>query len=247
MYKFFKHDLGYNNLQDTYIHLPIPIDQLHSPFDHEHMWKYEKTRMHRPHKECGCYTTKREDEHEHYTNTTINSHYCPEHYTEYLAEEERKLQHDMDIKIQRDTCTENILALAKNKQQNMTHIIQNITVPFLKCLNDALPDNMVYHRKKSGSRYITGYFKNNVTNDDHTCTCKYNLSFNKIKCKKIAKKTFKFDIRDPSTLELSKISFCPPNYMDYIGNIGKITIRHCQCHRKNWHSSETFKLKSLEL
>ena len=47
----------------------------------------------------------------------------------------------------------------------MTHIIQNITVPFLKYLNDTLPDNMVYYRKKSGSRYITGYFKNTVTNE----------------------------------------------------------------------------------
>ena len=58
MYKFLKHDLGYNDdlHKDTRINLPISIDELHSPFDREHMWQYQKTRMRKLKKECGCYT-----------------------------------------------------------------------------------------------------------------------------------------------------------------------------------------------
>ena len=63
---------------------PIQIDELHSPFDTEDMWRYKHTRMDVPKENCGCYKTFTKDEHEHYTNWTKTYHYCPKHYTEYL-------------------------------------------------------------------------------------------------------------------------------------------------------------------
>jgi hypothetical protein len=220
--------LGSTHSQHFRRYLCIPTSELHSPFDHEYMWQYAKTMMYEPIKKCGCYTTETEDEHEHYTNTTTTCHLCPEHYSIYLAEEKRILQCDMEKKIHRDTCTENVLALAKEKQQEMTNIITNLTVPFLKDLNDALPDNMFYRicRCTHNCRCITGYFKNTAMND-HTCTCKYNISFHAIKCKKIAKKTYKFDMPEPNK---------------YNGSIGTITIYHCKCHCDNWLSGDTFKI-----
>jgi len=50
--------------------------------------------------------------------------------------------------------------------------------------------------------------------EHHTCTCTWVVTFEKIKYKKIAKKSFQFDIPDE----------------DSYGNIGSITITHCNCH-----------------
>ena len=47
---------------------PIPIDELHSSFDTEDMWRYKHTRMDVPKENCGYYKTFTKDEHEHYTN-----------------------------------------------------------------------------------------------------------------------------------------------------------------------------------
>jgi hypothetical protein len=208
--------------------VPIPINELHSPFDHEYMWRCENKSMYKPKEECGCYETQMEDEHEHYTRWTTHHHKCPEHYAIHLANVERKRQRDMEEKIERDKCTDILLALAKEKQREMTDIIHDITVPFLKNLNDTLPDNMFYRTCRCiyKCRCIYGCFRNTVMND-HTCTCKYEVAFHGIKYKKIAKKTYKFNIPDHS------------------GNIGKITLYHCKCHRKNMWGDGTFNLKPL--
>ena len=223
---------GSGHSQEFTHYVRIPTSELHSPFDHEYMWRHEKTLMDKPKQECGCYSTRRKDDHGHYTTWATNYHYCPEHYANHLTEEKRKLQGDMERKIRRDTCIENILALAKEKQQEMTDIIKNMTVPFLTDLNDALPDNMYYRncRCTHNCKCITGCFRNTEMND-HTCTCKYRLSFHVIKYKKIAKKTYTFDMPEPDHCD---------------GTIGTMTIHHCECHRLNWHSDDSFDLKPIE-
>ncbi len=104
-------------LQNEYVrYVPIPIDELHSPFDEQHMKEYEKTRIIGAKEDCGCYETQRQDEHEHYTTYTTSYHNCPEHYAIHLAGEENKHIRYMEEQIKRDTCADILLALAKKKQ-----------------------------------------------------------------------------------------------------------------------------------
>ena len=154
----------------------------------------------------------------------------------YLANKE----HYIKKKVHKKYCTEDILPLAKEKQQEMTEIIANMTVPFLKDLNDTLPDNMTLYMDSKNrictlhiGKCIFGKFKNTVFKNTikHACVCNYTLSFHNIKYKKIAKKTYTFDMPEPDHCD---------------GTIGTMTIHHCACHRLNWHSDDSFDLKPIE-
>ena len=120
------------------------------------------------------------------------------------ANKECDLQRYIKKRVHKKYCTEDILPLAKMKQQEMTEII---TVPFL----NTLPDNMTLYMDSicHNGKCIVGKFKNTIK---HACVCNYTLSFHNIKYNE---KTYKFDMPKPD---------------EYSGEVGTLDIRHCACH-----------------
>ena len=121
---------------------PIPIDKLHSPFDHESMWQYQNTTMREPKKDCGCYSTEKEHERGDYASSFSKTHYlCPDHYATHLVEAERYRQRQNEKFKNLDSCTDVIFFLAKENQEVMTNAIKNLTLPYLKDLNEFCAKN----------------------------------------------------------------------------------------------------------
>jgi len=207
---------------------PIQIDELHSSFDHESMWQYQNTTMREPKKDCGCYSTEKEHEHGDYASSYSKTrHLCPDHYAKHLVEKEQYRQYENEKFKNLKSCTDVIFFLAKENQEVMTNAIKNLTLPFLKDLNEFCAKNNFTYKQlltnpSFGPRELIKCISSNgsatFTSEDHTCTCKWVVTFEKIKYKKVAKKTFQFDIPDE----------------DDEGNIGSITIRHCTCHHDQW-------------
>ena len=204
---------------------PIPIDELYSSFDHESMWKIKKIRMRKPKEECGCYSTEKEHEREYCASSfSTTRHLCPDHYAKHLVEKEQYRQYENEKLKNLKNCTDVIFFLAKENQEVMTNAIKNLTLPFLKDLNEfCAKNNFTYKQllKDPSSGLIKCISSNGsatFASEDHTCTCRWVVTFEKIKYKKVAKKTFQFDIPDE----------------DDEGNIGSITIRHCSCHHDQW-------------
>ncbi len=160
---------------------------------------------------------------------------CDKQHIWSYEKTQHQLQHDIEAKRLQNNCADILLTSAKNKQKVMTDIIPNLTAN--QCFNNALPENMFYYNCKCtrNCKCISGRFTYTAHNfNDHICACKYEVSFHGIKYKKIAKKTYQFDVPDPST------SIDP----EYCGNIGEITIYHCKCHCGK-PRGDTFRLKSL--
>ena len=192
---------------------PISIDELHSSFDHEN--------MRGPKKDCGCYNTIE------IFPFSETRHLCPDHYAKHLVEKEQYRQYENEKLKNLKSCTDVIFFLAKENQEVMTNAIKNLTLPYLKDLNEFCAKNNFTYKQlltnpSFGPRELIKCISSNgsatFASEDHTCTCRWVVTFEKIKYKKIAKKTFQFDIPDE----------------DGKGNIGSITIRHCACHHDQW-------------
>ena len=168
--------------------------------------------------ECGCYTSSVTTKHErtwHYEYYTIETHYlCHEHYNAYLVEEECKRIREIESKEKRDSCADILIYFAQERQKKMYDILTDLTLPYMRDLNDFCSKNDMTYKQHRG--YITLYTHCSSTTfyENHECTCKWVISFKKIKYYKVAKKIYKFDMPDE----------------DYCGNIGSITIHHCKCH-----------------
>ena len=107
--------------------MPIPIDDLHSPFDHEN-----NMTMCGPKTDCGCYNTSTRYEHEHYAPSFRETHYlCPDHYAKHLEERGRQRRNEIT-----DSCTDVTFFLAKDNQEVMSNAIKNLTLPYLKDLKE---------------------------------------------------------------------------------------------------------------
>jgi hypothetical protein len=188
-------------------------------------------------KECGCYKTDTEDEYEHHTNWTKTYNLCPKHYAEHnnrrqnnrkgddqwqLVKQRRKmrkthtqLQRDKELRKNRNSCNDVIFFLAKDNQRMISNAIKNLTLPLLKDLKDfCTKNNFGYSERYNIFKCISSRGSTTFASETHTCTCKWVVTFDKIKYNKIAKKTFQFDIPDK----------------DSKGNIGSIKIEHCDCH-----------------
>ncbi len=126
-----------------------------------------------------------------------------------------QLQRDKEIRKNRNSCTDVILFLAKDNQQMISNAIKKLTLPYLKDLKDFCDkNNFTYSISHNLFRCISSCGSTTFASENHTCTCKWIVSFANIKYNRIARKTFHFNI---------------PN-KDSKGNIGSIKIEHCDCH-----------------
>lgn len=143
---------------------------------------------------------------------------CPEHYTKHLVEVDNQPQNGVEIKKNRDSCTDVIFFLAKDNHQKMSDILKNLRLPYLKDLNDfCIKNHLTYSTQYSNGKYnkcISSHGSSTFVSENHTCTCEWVVSFDNIKYHKIALKTYQFDIPDENNK----------------GDIGSITLLHCKCH-----------------
>jgi hypothetical protein len=147
--------------------------------------------------------------------------------SQYQSPNAYQQQHDREIRKNRDSCTDVLFFLAKDTQQKMTSAITNLTLPYVKDLEYFCTiNNLIYSESYINRRYneshklgrqnkcISSRGSSTFVSENHKCTCEWIVTFDKIKYNKIASKTYRFDIPDE----------------DNKGNIGSITLYHCECH-----------------